>query len=97
MNLKYLLTTKSLTGRQISWAEFISRLRYVFYYRKETEKERPEALSRRDQDRPKKGGPRLPSQQRKPMSPVELKKIMINKIRQAEEFEKFTDSDLEIL
>ncbi|KAI0997451.1 hypothetical protein K3495_g10734 [Podosphaera aphanis] len=59
MNLEYFLTTRRLTERQIRWAEFMSRFIYNLIYRKGSENERPDALSRRDQDKPKEGDPRL--------------------------------------
>ncbi|KAI1000197.1 hypothetical protein K3495_g8004 [Podosphaera aphanis] len=77
MNLKYFLTRRRLTVRQICWAEFMSRFRYSLVYRKGVENARADALSRRDQDRPKEGDPRLLSRERQALDPIKITKMSL--------------------
>lgn len=81
MDLKYFLTTKRLTERQIRWAEFLSNFRYELKYRKGKEDERPDALSRSDQDKPKEGDPRLLTRERKLLNPINIEKISFDDVK----------------
>ncbi|KAI1006568.1 hypothetical protein K3495_g1651 [Podosphaera aphanis] len=97
MNLKYFLTTRKLTERQIRWAEFMSRFRYYLQYRKGKENDRPDALSRRDQDKPKEGDPRLLFRERRLLNPVNVNKIRIGDIELAKGQEIFVNENLQDL
>ncbi|KAI0997402.1 hypothetical protein K3495_g10783 [Podosphaera aphanis] len=97
MNLKYFLTTRRLTERQIRWAEFMSRFRYNLIYRKGSENERPDALSRRDQDKPKEGDPHLLARERQLLNPVKITKLRLGDFEVAEGSEVFTNEDLQTL
>ncbi|KAI0991290.1 hypothetical protein K3495_g16897, partial [Podosphaera aphanis] len=97
MNLKYFLTTRRLTERQIRWAEFMSRFRYSLQYRKGEENDRPDALSRRDQDKPKEGDARILFRERRLLNPINLNKIFIDDLPLAEGREVFVNKDLQTL
>lgn len=97
MNLKYFLSRRKLTERQIRWAEFMSRFRYTLQYRKGSENERSDALSRRDQDKPKEGDPRLLSRERQALIPVQIKKTNLDKLKLAEGQDIFMNQDLQNL
>ncbi|KAI1003236.1 hypothetical protein K3495_g4968 [Podosphaera aphanis] len=97
MNLKYFLTMRRLTERQIRWAEFMSRFRYSLVYRKGVENARADALSRRDQDRPKEGDPRLLSRERQALDPIKITKMSLGGIEVGEGHEIFTNEDLQAL
>ena len=58
-NLEYFTTTKQLNRRQARWAEFLSRFRFKINYRPGKQGEKPDALTRRSADLPKKGDERL--------------------------------------
>ena len=55
-NLKYFMTRKKLTERQSRWAEFLSEFDFTLLFRPGAESLVPDALSRRDQDRPQGDG-----------------------------------------
>ncbi|KAI0994388.1 hypothetical protein K3495_g13794, partial [Podosphaera aphanis] len=97
MNLKYFLTRRRLTERQIRWAEFLSRFRYMLQFRKGSESERPDALSRRDQDKPKDGDPRLLSRERQALSPINIVKLSIEGLNIVEGGDIFVNEDLQKL
>ncbi|KAI0995137.1 hypothetical protein K3495_g13044 [Podosphaera aphanis] len=97
MNLKYFLTTRRLSERQIRWAEFMSRFRYNLIYRKGSENERRDALSRRDQNKPKEGDPRLLARERQLLNPVKITKLRLGDFEVAEGSEVFTNEDLQTL
>ncbi|KAI1003826.1 hypothetical protein K3495_g4388 [Podosphaera aphanis] len=97
MNLKYFLTRRKLTERQIHWAEFMSRFRYMLQFRKGSESERPDSLSRRDQDKPQEGDARLLSRERQALKPINIDKICVEGLEIAEGREIFTSEDLQDL
>jgi RNase H-like domain found in reverse transcriptase/Reverse transcriptase (RNA-dependent DNA polymerase)/Integrase zinc binding domain len=53
-NLEYFTTTKALNQRQVRWSEFLSGFNFRIVYRPGTKAVRPDALSRRSEDRPKR-------------------------------------------
>lgn len=97
MNLKYFLTTKRLTERLIRWAEFMSRSRYNLQYRKGEDNRCPDALSRKDQDKPKEGDPRLLCRGRQLLNPVNIKKLLVKDVKLAEGKDFFENKDLQDL
>lgn len=55
-NLEYFTTTKVLNRRQARWAEELAGINFRIYYRPGSQTGRPNALSRRLEYRPEKGG-----------------------------------------
>jgi hypothetical protein len=55
-NLEYFMTTKVLNRRQACWAQELASVDFKIFYRKGTSNGKPEALSRRPEYRPEKGG-----------------------------------------
>jgi len=55
-NLEYFTTTKLLNRRQASWAQELAGVDFRIYYRPGTQNGKPDALSRRSEYRPEKGG-----------------------------------------
>jgi hypothetical protein len=55
-NLEYFMTTKVLNRRQACWAQELAGVDFKIYYRKGTSNGKPDALSRRPEYRPEKGG-----------------------------------------
>jgi len=55
-NLEYFTTTKVLNRRQARWAQELAGIDFKIYYRPGTQNGKPDALSRRSEYRPKKGG-----------------------------------------
>jgi hypothetical protein len=51
-NLQHFRTVRRLSERQVRWAEKLARYSFTLQYRKGAESERPDALSRREQDMP---------------------------------------------
>lgn len=51
-NLEHFTTTKRLTERQVRWSQKLERYRFTIHYREGAKSERPDALSRREQDMP---------------------------------------------
>ena len=59
-NLKYFMTTRNLTERQIRWSQLMAEFNFSIHFRAGKKAERPDALSRRVQDVPKRDDdPRL--------------------------------------
>jgi len=55
-NLEYFTTTKVLNRRQAGWAQELAGVDFRIYYRPGTQNGKPDALSRRSEYRPEKGG-----------------------------------------
>ena len=55
-NLEYFTTTKVLNRRQARWAQEFSDVDFRIYYRPGTQNGKPDALSRRSEYHPEKGG-----------------------------------------
>ena len=55
-NLEYFTTTKVLNRRQARWAEKLASIDFRIHYRPGTQNGKPDALSRRTEYRPEKGG-----------------------------------------
>ena len=55
-NLEYFTTTKVLNRRQAQWAQELAGIDFNIYYRPGSQNGKPDALSRRSEDRPEKGG-----------------------------------------
>jgi hypothetical protein len=55
-NLEYFTTTKVLNRRQARWAQELSGIDFKIFYRPGTKNGKPDALSRRPEYRPEKGG-----------------------------------------
>lgn len=53
-NLEYFTTTKALNQRQVRWSEFLSQFNFRIVYRPGSRAVRPDALSRKAEDRPDK-------------------------------------------
>jgi RNase H-like domain found in reverse transcriptase len=53
-NLQYFMTTKALNQRQVRWSEFLSGFNFRIVYRPGNKAVRPDALSRKREDRPSK-------------------------------------------
>lgn len=56
-NLEYFTTTKALNQRQVRWSEFLSQYNFRIVYRPGAKAIRPDALSRRREDRPNSANP----------------------------------------
>ena len=56
-NLEYFTTTKALNQRQVRWSEFLSQFNFRIVYRPGSKAARPDALSRKSEDRPTKADP----------------------------------------
>ncbi|KAI0993387.1 Transposon Tf2-6 polyprotein [Podosphaera aphanis] len=54
-NLEYFMSTKTLNRRQARWSEFLSRFNFVITYRPGKLGGKPDALTRRSEDRPSGG------------------------------------------
>ena len=52
LNLEYFTTTKALNQRQVRWSEFLSQFNFRIVYRPGSRAVRPDALSRKWEDRP---------------------------------------------
>ncbi len=52
-NLSHFMTKKRLSERQVRWSDTMEEYRFRLHYREGARHERPDALSRRDQDRPR--------------------------------------------
>ena len=61
-NLKYFNSTKSLTRTQAGWAKFLSEFDLIVNYRPGENNGKPDALSRRENYRPKEGSEVQPVQ-----------------------------------
>jgi transposase InsO family protein len=71
-NLEYFTTTKALNQRQVRWSEFLSQFNFRIVYRPGSKAIRPDALSRKAEDRPSKANPndeRLKNRQRTLLPP----------------------------
>jgi len=55
-NLEYFTTTKVLNRRQAWWVQDVAGIDFWIYYRPGTQNTKPDALSRRSEYRPEKGG-----------------------------------------
>ena len=55
-NLEYFTTTKVLNRRQARWAQELAAIDFKIYYRPGTQNGKPDALSRRSEYSPEKGG-----------------------------------------
>ena len=55
-NLEYFTNTKVLNRRQARWAQELAGVNFRIYYRPGTQNGKPDALSRRSEYRPEKGG-----------------------------------------
>ena len=55
-NLEYFTTTKVLNRRQVNWAQELAGIDFRIYYRPGTQNGKPDALSRRSEYCPEKGG-----------------------------------------
>jgi hypothetical protein len=55
-NLEYFTTTKVLNRRQARWAQELAGIDFKIYYRPGSKNGKPDALSRRSEYRPEKGG-----------------------------------------
>jgi len=55
-NLEYFTTTKVLNRRQARWVQELASIDFKIYYRPGTQNGKPDALSRRSEYRPEKGG-----------------------------------------
>ena len=55
-NLEYFTTTKVLNRQQGHWAQELASIDFRIYYRPGTQNGKPDALSRRSEYRPEKGG-----------------------------------------
>ena len=55
-NLEYFTTSKALNRRQARWAEELAGINFRVYYRPGTQNGKTDALSRRSEYRPEKGG-----------------------------------------
>ena len=55
-NLEYFTTTKVLNRRQARWAQELAGIDFRIYYRPGTQNGKPDALSRRPEYRPERGG-----------------------------------------
>ncbi|POS84020.1 hypothetical protein EPUL_004205 [Erysiphe pulchra] len=71
--------------------------RYRLVYRKGSENERADALSRRDQDKPMEGDPRLLSRERQLLNPVNITKLFLKDLEVAEGKDIFANEDLQAL
>ena len=58
-NLQYFMSTKQLSCRQACWGEFLSRFNFVIQYRPGKLRAKPDKLTRRSKDLPKKRNGRL--------------------------------------
>ena len=56
-NLQYFTTTKALNQRQVRWSEFLSQFNFRIVYRPGSQAARPDALSRKPEDRPARADP----------------------------------------
>lgn len=61
-NLEYFMSTRNLNRRQARWPEFLSRFNFHIMYRPGKLGAKPDSLTRRSQDLPHPGDPRLQHQ-----------------------------------
>jgi hypothetical protein len=74
-NLEYFTTTKVLNRRQVRWAQELAGIDFKIYYRPGSQNGKPDALSRRSEYRPEKGG-----SENQPITTVLHKKHFANAI-----------------
>jgi len=72
-NLRYFTTMKRLNERQMRWADLLSQYDFTLHYRPGKLAERPDALSRREQDVPVLGDERLKHREQRLFDPEILK------------------------
>ena len=58
-NLEYFMSTRNLNRRQARWSEYLSRFQFHILYRPGKLGAKPDSLTRRSQDLPRPGDPRL--------------------------------------
>jgi hypothetical protein len=71
-NLEYFITTKALNQRQVRWSEFFAGFNFRITYKPGNKGVKPDALSRRSQDRPTKANPnddRIKNRERRVLGP----------------------------
>lgn len=78
-NLRYFTTTKRLNERQMRWADILSQYDFTLHYRPGKLAERPDALSRREQDVPVLGDERLKHREQRLFNPEILKDDLIGR------------------
>lgn len=83
LNLKFFLINKRLTERKIRFVEIMSICRYNVQHRKGKDKKYLKTLSRKDQDKPKEGDPRLMCRERQLLKPVNIKNLLVRNIELA--------------
>ena len=71
-NLEYFMTTKQLNRRQARWAEFLAQFNFKITYRPGQQGTKPDSLTRRSQDLPKEGDPRIEHQRQVLLKPKNL-------------------------
>ena len=84
-NLEYYMTTKQLSRRQARWSEYLSRFNFVIMYRPGKMSAKPDALTRRSGDLPKRGDERLKQQLQTVLKPHNLEPTAYDRSEDATE------------
>jgi RNase H-like domain found in reverse transcriptase/Reverse transcriptase (RNA-dependent DNA polymerase)/Integrase zinc binding domain len=90
-NLEYFTTTKALNQRQVRWSEFLSGFNFKIIYRPGPKAIRPDALSRKSEDRPSKTDPdddRIKNRQRTLLTADRFAKATFSESFDAAQFEE---------
>ena len=85
-NLEYYMTTKQLSRRQARWSEYLSRFNFIIMYRPGKLGAKPDALTRRSEDLPKRGDERLKQQLQTVLKPHNLEPTAHDRSKDATEY-----------
>jgi hypothetical protein len=99
-NLEYFMTSKQLNRRQARWVEFLSRFQFKLTYRPGRLGGKPDALTRRSQDRPSSSDdPRNEHQNQTIIKPEHLDWLRINAttITDNDDYAEFEGSGIDVL
>ena len=77
-NLEYFTTTKALNRRQARWSEKLVEYNFQISYRPGTQGGKPDALTRRSGDLPKKGDKRLLDMLKAILKPINFKLLAVS-------------------
>ena len=87
-NLEHFMTTKTLTRRQARWSEILADFNFQIKHRPGKLSQKPDALTRRSGDLPKKGDPRLEKQKQILIKPEWVASLKTYDLETGEELEE---------